>query len=49
MEVSLKVKEGYELNIVFVVTTRISARRHFRGYKSSSWYFGFELVFRVRD
>ena len=27
----------------------LDTRRHFCGYKPKSWYFGFELVFRVRD
>ena len=31
------------------MVTRISAKRQFWGYKLKSWYFGFELVFRVRD
>ena len=35
--------------MLIVVVTRVSARRHFWGYKLKSWYFGFELVFRVRD
>ncbi len=47
--VSLKVEEDHELNIVFVVVTRIFAKRHFWGYKLGLWCFGFGLVFRVRD
>ena len=35
--------------MLIVVATRISTRMHFWGYKLKSWYFGFELVFRVRD
>ena len=35
--------------MLIVVVTRISARRHFWGYKLKSWYFEFELVFRIRD
>ena len=35
--------------MLIVVATRIFARMHFWGYKLKSWYFGFELVFRVRD
>ena len=47
--VSLKVEEDHELNIVFVVVTWISTRRHFWRYKLRSWCFGFGLVFSVRD
>ena len=45
---SLKVEEDHELNIVFTDVTRISARRHFWGYKLTSWCFGLRLVCRVK-
>ena len=35
--------------MLIVVVTRIPAKKHFWGYKLKSWYFGLELVFRVRD
>ena len=35
--------------MLIVVVTRISARRHFWGYKLKSGYFRLELVLRVRD
>ena len=46
---SLKVEEDQDINIVFTVVTRISARRHFWTYELRSWCFEFELVFRVKD
>jgi hypothetical protein len=36
LRVLLKVEEDHELNIVFMVVTRISARKHFWRYKLRS-------------